>query len=337
MQNRRWVLAERPQGKPQLANFRLETVQLPSLKAEGDVVVRNKYLSLDPYMRWRMNSGKSYAKPVEINDVMVGATVGEVTDSRHPDFVPGDMVLAAGGWQDYAIVQGAMIRRLETNTPPTTALGILGSPGFTAYAGLMKIGLPRKGETVVVGAATGPVGSMVGQLAKLAGCRAVAIAGGREKCDLAIKMFGFDAAIDHRDPAMAQKLADACPEGIDIYFENIGGKVFEAVLPLLNDFARIPVCGLISQYNDSKPSSHAETSLASAMRQILVKRLTYRGFIVTDFAEFRDEFLAMASPLVVSGKLAYLEDIVGGLENAPEAFISLLGGGNRGKLIVQLG
>jgi NADPH-dependent curcumin reductase CurA len=282
-----------------------------------------------------MNDAKSYARPVEIGQVMVGATVGVVVASEHSDFKPGDLVVGGGGWQEHAVLPGGSLQKLASDVTPSTALGVLGSPGFTAYAGLMKIGMPKSGETVVVGAATGPVGSMVGQLAKLAGCRTVAIAGGREKCELAKEMFGFDAAIDHRQPHLGELLAEACPNGIDVYFENIGGKTFDAVLPLLNDFARVPVCGLVSQYNDDG-SYERETRLASLMRDVLVKRLTLRGFIVTDFAACRDEFLEMATPLVASGKIAHLEDIVDGLEAAPDAFIGLLQGKNKGKLIVRI-
>ncbi|MFC1458615.1 NADP-dependent oxidoreductase [Microvirga arabica] len=336
LENRGWTLARRPTGEPNVEDFSLQAVPLNPQVMEGQVLVRNRLLSLDPYMRWRMNDAKSYARPVDIGQVMVGATVGEVLDSKHPAFKPGDSVLGGGGWQEYAVLPGEHLQRLVGNVPPSTALGVLGSPGFTAYAGLIKIGMPKPGQTVVVGAATGPVGSMVGQLAKLAGCRTVAIAGGRAKCELAKTMFGFDAAIDHREPRLSELLTEACPKGIDIYFENIGGKVWDAVLPLLNDFARVPVCGLVSQYNEDA-SYEGETRLALLMRDILVKRLTLRGFIVTDFAQYRDEFLEMAAPLVASGEIAHLEDIVDGLEAAPDAFIGLLQGKNKGKLIVRLG
>ncbi|MGO4387796.1 NADP-dependent oxidoreductase [Microvirga sp. 2YAF29] len=335
LENQGWTLARRPMGEPSVEDFSLQSVPLKSRVVEGEVLVRNLLLSLDPYMRWRMNDAKSYARPVEIGQVMVGATVSEVLVSEHPGFKPGDTVLGGGGWQEYSILKGETLQKLTGNVPPSTALGVLGSPGFTAYAGLMKIGMPKPGETVVVGAATGPVGSMVGQLAKLAGCRTVAIAGGPEKCALAKEMFGFDAAIDHRASHLGERLAEACPRGIDVYFENIGGRTLDAVLPLLNDFARVPVCGLVSQYNDDGPYE-GETRLASLMRDVLIKRLTMRGFIVTDFAEYRDEFLEMAMPLVASGKITHLEDIVDGLDAAPDAFIGLLQGKNKGKLIVRI-
>ncbi len=334
-ENRKWVLARRPAGEPGMADFRLETAALPQQLAPGEVLCRIHYLSLDPYMRWRMNDAKSYAKPVALGEVMVGATVGEVIRSESPDYAPGDMVLGGGGWQDYAVLPAAGLRKLDAAAAPvSTALGALGSPGFTAWAGLMKIGQPKAGETVVVGAATGPVGAMVGQLARLQGCRTVAIAGGAEKCAYAREVLKFDAALDHRDPLLKQKLAEACPNGIDVYFENIGGKVWDAVIPLLNDFARIPVCGLISQYNHGN-AADGETPMAALMRDVLVKRLLLRGFIITDFAADRDEFLRYATPLVANGTLLVREDIVAGMERAPEAFIGLLQGRNFGKLIVK--
>jgi NADPH-dependent curcumin reductase CurA len=334
--NRQWILANRPKGEPTPANFRFVEGPVPDALGDGDVLVRNRFLSLDPYMRWRMNDAKSYAAPVAIDEVMVGATIGTVIRSEDSSFVPGDIVLGGGGWQDYFISRATKLRKLDDTVSPLSAhMGILGSPGFTAYAGLMKIGQPKAGETVVVGAATGPVGSMVGQLAKLQGCRAVAIAGGPDKCTFAVRELGFDAAIDHRDPAFAERLQEACPEGIDVYFENIGGAVFDAVQPLLNNFARIPVCGLVASYNED-PAKSEQGGLALFMRETLVKRLTVRGFIVTDFLAAQPEFLEMAAPLFAAGKLVYQEDVVVGLENAPEAFIGLLKGQNFGKLIIKL-
>jgi len=334
--NRQWQLARRPEAAPVAGDFRQVTLDIPQLRAPNDILIRNRFLSLDPYMRWRMNDSKSYAKPVGIGEVMVGATVGEVVRSNDPLFTPGDVVLAGGGWQDYAIVKPDGVRKIDPQLANLSAyLGVLGSPGFTAYAGLMKIGEPRPGETVVVGAATGPVGSLVIQLAKMAGCRAVAIAGGVEKCRLAVERFGADAAVDHRDPDLANKLAAACPNGIDVYFENIGGRVLDAVIPLLNSFARIPVCGLISQYNGLEQRDDA-ISLAQLMQDALVKRLLVRGFIVTDYNAYRDEFFASVAPKVASGAIVSLEDIVDGLANAPSAFIGLLNGENKGKLIIRI-
>ncbi len=333
--NRKWVLARRPAAEPSVADFRLEVTPLPQQLAPGEVLVRTKFLSLDPYMRWRMNDAKSYARPVALGEVMVGTTVGEVLRSESADYAPGDLVVGAGGWQEYAVLPVAGLRKLDAAAAPLpTALGSLGMPGFTAYAGLMKIGQPKAGETVVVAAATGSVGAMVGQLARLQGCRTVAIAGGAEKCAYALETLKFDAALDHRDPALAEKLAAACPQGIDVYFENVGGKVWDAVIPLLNDFARIPVCGLISQYNLGNAADGA-TPMTALMRDVLVKRLLLRGFIVTDFVEYRDEFLRYATPLVADGTLQVREDIVDGMENTPEAFIGLLAGRNFGKLIVR--
>ncbi len=318
---------------PEADDFELRSEPLSLRPAEGQVLLRNRYLSLDPYMRWRMNDAKSYAPPVGLGEVMVGSTVAEVMESRHPGFAPGDRVVAPGGWQTHACVDGARLRRIEGDELPLTAfLGALGSPGFTAWAGLRHIGRPQAKETLVVGAATGPVGAMVGQLARAAGCRTVAICGGAGKVALARDALGFDAAVDHRDPRLAARLASACPWGVDVYFENIGGKVLEAVRPLLNDFARIPVCGLVSQYNAPGES----VDLAPFLQDILVKRLTWRGFIVTDFQADFPEFLAEVMPMVASGKIGFLEDIRPGLEHAPQALVDVLSGANRGKMILAL-
>ena len=331
--NRQWRLARRPRGEAVKDDFQFVEAAVPRTLRPGQILIRNRYLSLDPYMRWRMNDAKSYAPPVAIDDPMVGSTIAEVVRSDDPAFRPGQMVLAQGGWQDYALASSSSLRIVDETVEPTAFLNVLGSPGFTAYAGLMKIGMPKQGETVVVGAATGPVGSMVGQLARRAGCRAVAIAGGPEKCRLAVDHFGFDAAVDHRGGDLAGDLAKACPDGVDVYFENIGGRVLDAVLPLLNDFARIPVCGVVSQYDGDESDG---TRLASVMRDTLVKRLSWRGFIVTDFAAHRGEFLEVITPLVKTGAIVSLEDVVDGLENAPEAFIGLLKGRNRGKLVIHI-
>ena len=248
-QNRRIVLASRPVGEPKPTDFRLESAPA-SEPGPGQVLLRTLWLSLDPYMRGRMSDAKSYAKPVGIGEVMTGGIVGEVVRSSDPKFAPGDLALGMGGWQEYAVVDGKELRKVDpAAAPPSTALGVLGMPGMTAYTGLLNIGQPKPGETVAVAAATGPVGSLVGQIAKLRGCRAVGIAGGADKCRALIEEFGFDAAVDHRAPDFPEKLKAACPKGIDVYFENVGGAVWDAVFPLLNDFARIPVCGLIANYN----------------------------------------------------------------------------------------
>jgi len=329
------VLASRPEGRPTAQDFRLETTAVPEL-SEGQVLLKIRYLSLDPYMRGRMSAAKSYAAPVEIGDVMEGGTVGEVIDSKSAGFLPGDFVLSYSGWQSYAVADAASLRKLDPKqVSVTTALGVMGMPGFTAYSGLLTIGQPKEGETVVVAAATGPVGSAVGQIAKLKGARAVGIAGGPDKCKALIDEFGFDEALDHRSENFAQELALACPKGIDVYFENVGGKVFDAVLPLLNPFARVPVCGLIAQYNQ-KGAFDGPDRMPLLMRDILTKSLTIRGFIQRDFADQQQAFHHDMAKWIADGQVRYREDIVDGLKNAPKAFISMLEGGNFGKLIVKV-
>ncbi|WP_297322122.1 NADP-dependent oxidoreductase [uncultured Bartonella sp.] len=332
----RIVLASRPDGMPVKENFSFETVELPELKS-GEVLIKICYLSLDPYMRGRMDDAPSYDKPLSVGDVMVGGTVGEIVASRHPDFKKGDKVLSYSGWQSYSIENGVHIENLNHfQAPLTTALGILGMPGFTAYAGMRNIGKPKKGETVVVAAATGTVGTMVGQLAKIAGAKAVGIAGGVEKCAFGRDVLGFDLMIDHKSPDFAEHLAKSCPEGIDVYYENVGGAVWDAVFPLLNRCARIPVCGLIAQYNGVEPVRHSVDRLPELMRTILVKSLLIRGFLEREFANQKSEFIVQAQEWLKAGRLHYREDIVDGLENAPEAFIGLLQGKNFGKLIIRL-
>lgn len=333
--NRRIVLASRPDGMPHLDNFRLEHGPVPE-PANGQVLLRTLWLSLDPYMRGRMSQGPSYAKPVEVGEPMVGGTVNVVVTSNLPGFGPGDIVLGYAGWQDYAISDGTGLRKLDPEAAPiSTALGVLGMPGMTAYCGLLTLGQPKTGETVVVAAASGPVGSLVGQIAKLKGCRAVGIAGGAEKCQYVRNELALDAAVDHRSPQFAEDLAKACPKGIDVYFENVGGAVWDAVLPLLNNFARIPVCGLISQYNmTALPPGPDRTP--HLFRQVLTRRLAIRGFIVSDFADQAPAFTRDVGTWLREGKIKYKEDTVDGLENAPEAFIGLLGGRNFGKLLVQV-
>jgi NADPH-dependent curcumin reductase CurA len=333
--NRRIVLAARPHGEPNASHFRLEEARMPAVKA-GEVLLANRYLSLDPYMRGRMSAAKSYAEPVAIGDTMVGATVAEVVESQHPDYRVGETVVGFGGWQDFAVSDGRGLRRLDPDAAPvTTALGILGMPGMTAYTGLLNIGQPKAGETVVVAAATGPVGSLVGQIAKRRGARAVGIAGGPEKCAFLRDTLGFDAAIDHRAETFPDALAAACPDGIDVYFENVGGAVFDAVLPLLNNFARIPVCGLVSGYNATELPPGPDR-VPVLMRAILSKRLHLQGFIVWDFAAQETAFLEEVGGWLRDGLVVHREDIVDGLENAPEAFAGLLQGRNFGKLIVRI-
>jgi NADPH-dependent curcumin reductase len=335
--NRRVVLAARPQEAADSSHFRLEAVPIESPR-EGEVLLRTVWLSLDPYMRGRMTDAPSYAPPVAIGEVMVGGTVARVEKSRNPNYSPGDWVLAGSGWQEYAICDGADLVKLPPGMPsPSYALGVLGMTGFTAYVGLLDIGKPRAEETVVVSAATGAVGSIVGQIAKIKGCRVVGVAGGPDKCAWAVKELGFDACIDHRSEALDAELAAACPSGVDVYYENVGGKTFRAVLPLLNTHARIPLCGLISQYNERPPAGARGNSQSSLMRAFLIKQISVRGFIIGfGFDHRRPEFLQTMSVWLREGKVKYREDIVRGLENAPQAFIGLLAGKNFGKLVVQV-
>ncbi|MEE3651319.1 MULTISPECIES: NADP-dependent oxidoreductase [unclassified Brenneria] len=335
--NRRIVLAQRPHGAPVQDNFRLEQQPIPEVKT-GEVLLRTVFLSLDPYMRGRMSDAPSYAKPVELGEVMVGATISRVAASKHPDYHVGDWVQAYSGWQDYAVSDGRGLTNLgPTPKNPSYALGVLGMPGFTAYMGLMDIGQPKAGETVVVAAATGPVGATVGQIGKLKGCRVVGVAGGEEKCRYALETLGFDTCLDHRAADFAEQLKKACPQGIDIYFENVGGAVFDAVLPLLNTSARIPVCGLVSNYNATGlPDGPDRLPLLAGT--ILKKRIRMQGFIVfDDYGPRFGEFWQAVEPWVAQGKIKYREQIVEGLDNAPEAFIGLLQGRNFGKLVVRVG
>jgi NADPH-dependent curcumin reductase len=329
------VPASRPKGLPTRENFRLEEVPMPELP-QGGLLLRVLYLSLDPYMRGRMDDRKSYAKPVGLGEVMSGESVCEVIASDQAGYDVGDIVLAQTGWRTHAASAGATLRKLDPAVAPiTTGLGVLGMPGFTAYAGLNLIGKPKPGETVVVAAATGPVGSLVGQLHKLTGARAVGIAGGLEKCRSVVEEFRFDAAVDHRLP-FAEKLATACPNGIDVYFENVGGVIWQAVLPLLNNFARVPVCGLIAQYNATGPAP-GPNLLPATMREVLSKSLTLRGYINYEFAaDHYAAFLRTVGTAVTDGRVRYHEDVTDGLENAPAAFIGMLEGRNFGKALVRV-
>jgi len=334
--NRCIVLAKRPHGAPVFENFRMENAPVPEA-AQGQVLLRAVYLSLDPYMRGRMSEAPSYAEPVKINAVMVGGTICRIEASRHPDYEKGEWVLAYSGWQDYAISDGSGLTRLGKNPEnPSYALGILGMPGFTAYMGLLDIGRPRKGDTLVVAAATGPVGATVGQIGKLKGCRVVGVAGSSNKCKYAKDVLGFDECLDRRTPDFGERLSQVCAKGIDIYFENVGGKVFSAVLPLLNAGARVPVCGLVSQYNATRlPDGPDRLSLL--MRTILTKRLKVQGFIIfEDYGHRYDEFTKEMSQLLSTEQIKYREHLVDGLENAPKAFIGMLEGRNFGKLVIRV-
>jgi NADPH-dependent curcumin reductase CurA len=332
------TLAQRPVGAPKDEDFKLETRAVPT-PGDGEVLVRVHYMSLDPYMRGRMNDAKSYADPVPIGGIMEGGGAGEVLASNDPNFAPGDMVFGMFGWSTHGVQPGNMLRKLDPRVPITTSLGVLGMPGFTGWYGLTELGKPKAGETLVVAAATGPVGQMVGQIAKARGLRTVAIAGGADKCKLATEKFGFDAAVDHRaydDASSLRKaLAAECPDGIDIYFENVGGKVFEAVLPLMNRFGRIPVCGMISGYNATGlPDGPDRFPLFWST--VLVKHLTASGFIISNHFDLFPAFLNEVVPMLADGRVAYLEDIAEGLENAPRTFMGLLEGKNVGKQIVKL-
>ena len=334
--NRRIVLNSRPVGKPIVDTFRLEELTA-STPGSGQLLLRTIYLSLDPYMRGRLSDSPSYAAPVEVGQVIVGGTVSRVELSNHPAWHEGDLVLGQSGWQSYAVSDGTGLTKLDPEMPqPSLALGVLGMPGFTAYMGLLDIGKPKLGETVVVAAASGAVGSVVGQMAKLNGCRAIGVAGGKEKCDYVVNELGFDACVDHRAEDFPSQLAAACQEGIDVYFESVGGAVFDAVLPLLNVKARIPVCGLISHYNDTALPKGPDR-LPLLTRTILTRRLTVKGFIIVDdYGDRYREFFNQMSTWVQEGKVKFREDVVDGLENAPNAFIGLLEGKNFGKLIVRV-
>lgn len=334
--NRRIVLASRPVGAPTPANFRLEHAPKPTPAAD-EVLLRSVYLSLDPYMRGRMSDAKSYADPIAIDDVMVGGSVCQVEVSNHPKFEQGEWVLAYTGWQDYAISNGEGLLKLGKNpTSPSYALGIMGMPGFTAYMGLLDIGQPKQGETVVVAAATGPVGATVGQIAKIKGCHVVGIAGGEEKCRYAKEVLGFDECIDHKADDFAEQLAKTCAQGIDVYYENVGGKVFDAVLPLLNTAARVPLCGLISQYNATSLPEGPDR-LSMLMGTLLTKRIRMQGFIIfDDYGHRYNEFATDMTQWLSEGKVKYREQLIDGLENAPQAFIGLLEGKNFGKLVIQI-
>src|SRR3954464_8049465 len=320
--NRQIRLASRPAGMPTTANFEAADAPMPS-PGDGEVLRRTLFLSLDPYMRGRMSDAPSYAPPVNLGEVMCGHTVSEVLDSRHPAFSAGDIVAGYDGWQQFASGPAKDLRKLDAAAvPPSTAIGVLGMPGFTAYVGLVDIGQPKSGETVVVSAASGAVGSIVGQLAKVRGCRAVGVAGSRDKCRYVVEELGFDACVNYKTDDLVPALQAACPSGIDVYFENVGGDVLAAVLRCLNRGARIPLCGLISEYNAMENPSGPN------LRPLLVNRAMIRGFIVSDHIDRGPAFLQELTPLVKSGRLKYREDVVDGLDNAPAAFLGLLEGKN---------
>lgn len=335
--NRQVVLAERPKGEPSQNTLKLVEGRMPK-PGEKQMLLRTEYLSLDPYMRGRMSDAPSYAPPVEIGGVMVGGTVAQVVESNLDGFSAGDFVLSFNGWQDYAISDGTGVNLLGKSFEHRSwALGILGMPGFTAWAGLKHIGAPKPGETIAVAAATGPVGATVGQIGKILDCRVVGIAGGPEKCAYAVTELGFDVCVDHKAPGFAEQLAQASPEGIDVYFENVGGKVLDAVIPLLNANARVPLCGLVSQYNATELPAGPDR-MNWLMGQILRKKIKLQGFIIfDDFGHLYPEFAKEMGAWVEEGKIKYREEVIEGLENAPQAFIGLLKGENFGKRVICVG
>jgi NADPH-dependent curcumin reductase CurA len=327
--HQRIVLAERPRGQVSPQHFRLETASIPEL-AEGQVLVRNQYLSLDPYMRGRMADAKSYAAPQPLDETMIGATAGEVLASKHPRFAPGDKVTGMLGWAELGVADGSLLRKVDTSRIPLSAyLGVVGMPGMTAWYGVHEILKPQPGQTLLVSAASGAVGSAVGQLAKLLGCRAVGIAGGPDKCAYVVEELGFDACVDYKAGNLKDDLKAAAPDGIDALFENVGGVCFDTALPRMNAFSRIALCGLIAGYN-------GEDAAIKNMRFLLTSRITLRGFIVTEHMELWPKGLAELGALVADGKLKYRESVADGLASAPDAFIGLLAGRNFGKQLVRL-
>lgn len=338
--HRRIVLARRPFGAPTPDCFRLEEGPVP-VPGEGEVLLETLYLSLDPYMRGRMSDGPSYAEPVAVDGTMVGGTVNRVVASNVAAYAPGDVVMGYAGWQTHAVVApgasptSALVKLDPALAPPSWSLGVLGMPGLTAYVGLLDLGQPKAGDTVVVASATGPVGATVGQIAKLKGCRIVGIAGGAEKCDYAVKELGFDACLDHHRNDLAAALKEACPNGIDVYFENVGGKVLYAVLPLLNVGARVPVCGVIAWYNLTQLPEGPDQGPV-LMRNILTKRVKVQGFIVSDHYDRLGAFHRDMAGWIRSGQVKYREDLRVGLDQAPTAFLGLLEGKNFGKVVVQV-
>jgi NADPH-dependent curcumin reductase len=333
--NRRIVLARRPQGAPVAGDFRLEEVPVP-VPAAGQMLLRTRFLSLDPYMRGRMSEAPSYAPPVALGAPMTAQTVSVVESSANPAYQAGELVVANVGWQDYGVSDGRDLVRIDPKLErPSYALGVLGMPGLTAYVGLIDIGQPREGETVVVAAATGAVGSVVGQIAKLRGCRVVGVAGGAAKCDYAVQSLGFEACLDHRTPELRERLAAACPKGIDVYFENVGGEVLYAATPLLNVGARVPLCGLIAWYNLEKLPAGVDRTPA-LLSAVLRRRIRIQGFIIFDHYDRYPAFTKDMREWLRTGSVRYREEVIEGLENAPRGLMGLLEGENFGKLVVRV-
>jgi len=329
--------AKRPTGEPTAETFDIGEVDLPAV-GDGQILVRIIWLTLDPYMRGRMDDNRSYAKPQAIGEVMQGGTVGEVVESRNPKFAEGDFVLGMFGWQSHAVSDGTGVRKLDPAAAPlSTWVGVMGMPGLTAYVGLLDVGEMKAGDTVVVSAASGAVGSVVGQLARIKGAKnVVGVAGAEEKCRFVVDELGFDACVSHRSPTLREDLKAACPDGVDLYFENVGGPTLDAALSLMNPFGRIPVCGMISMYNTG-PVGQGEDRLPKLMRRILTDRLKIQGFIVSDrAAQHQKAFIEEVGAYVRDGRIKYRESITEGLENAPDAFIGLLRGENFGKQLVKV-
>jgi len=336
--NRQVVLAQRPNGLPDENTLRVASVDIP-VPGTNEMLLRTAYLSIDPYMRGRMNDAKSYAAPVAIGEVMTGQVVAEVVTSNNDEFAVGDYVLSGSGWQDYAVSDGQEVLNLGGNpVNPSWSLGVMGMPGYTAYAGLLKLGEPKAGDTVVVAAASGPVGATVGQIAKIKGCRVVGIAGGDKKCAHVVEKLGFDACIDHKSKDFAEQLKAQCSDGIDVYFENVGGKVLYAVLPLLNEFARVPVCGVVSWYNLTGLPEGPDFGPA-IMGTILRMKVKMQGFIIFDSfpKSTYKEFAGEMTSWLKDGKVSYTEQVVEGLENSPAALNDVLLGKSFGKVVVKVG
>lgn len=331
----RIVLAARPpQGIARLDTWRLERGAIPT-PGPGEMLLRTLWLSLDPYMRNRIKDEPSYTAPIPIGGIMEGDAISEVVSSNNPEFAPGDILFGRTGWQSHFVPKGEKLRRVDKNALPLSVyLGVAGMPGVTGYAGLLEIGKPQPGETVVVGAASGAVGATVGQVARIKGARAVGIAGGPEKCRYVREELGFDECVDHRSPTFAANLAKACPKGIDVYFEGIGGPVFEAVLPLMNTFARMPMCGIISVYTPGQPAP--TLSVPALMGTMITKRITIKGFLYRDYASIEERAVKDITQWISEGKLKYRETVIEGLANAPEGLLKLLRGDHIGKVVVRV-
>jgi len=326
--NKQWLLVSRPKGPVEESNFRLVEKEVPALQ-DGEVLVQVRYLSLDPYMRGRMDEAKSYAAPQKLDEVMIGGTVGEVVESKNPAWAKGDLAVGMGGWQQYFVSDGKGLTKVPRGLPESVFLGAVGMPGVTAWYGLNEICKAKAGETVVVSAASGAVGSVVGQLAKQRGCRAVGVAGGPAKCEHVVKDLGFDACADYKAEDFKERFKAAVPDGVDCVFENVGGPVFDAALARMNPFGRVALCGIVSAFGGQDIS-------IKHVRSLLTNRVLLQGFIVTDHMELWPQAMKELGGLVAAGKLKFRESVAQGLESAPRAFIGLLKGENLGKQLVKV-